>query len=88
MRAQRRSALVPIIAAGLLGVSLAGCAAYGTGGYGYYGRPHSGYDGAAVYGHGRVTPYSHNWDRRGLGYDPPYGQHNGFGYGHRGGRFR
>lgn len=67
--------------AGLVGLSLAGCATYGAGDYGYYGDtyPSTGYQ--APYGYGQGSVYSPPHDH-GRGQYSGYGWHNGYGPRH------
>lgn len=53
---------VPVFAAGLVGLALAGCSTYSAGDYGYYGRSYT----SASY----RTPYNYG---RGAIYTAPYG---------------
>ncbi len=78
---------VPVFAAGLVGLALAGCSTYSAGDYGYYGRsyPSASYRTPYNYGRGAIYTAPYGYDR-GHGYSRGYssGGHNGFG--HLGGR--
>ena len=91
MSKKLRPGLVPLFAAGLLGLTAAGCSSYGAGDYGYYGRPYLGTAYGAPYSYRRGPNYAapHNYDHgryssRGAGYRAPSAVHSGSG--HLGGR--
>ncbi|WP_293381988.1 hypothetical protein [Phenylobacterium sp. SCN 70-31] len=76
----RRSTVIPVIAAGLASLALAGCSTYGAGNYGYAGRSSASYGYGAPYSSGRASIYVAP-----RAYDRGYYSYSGAGrYGSRG----
>lgn len=92
MLKRKRSTIIPLIAAGIAGLALAGCSTYSAGDYGRYGRSSANYGYGAPYSYGRGSIYAtpRAYDR---GYGSAHRRYDSRGYstghdsfGHRGSR--